>query len=167
MNRARSRIRSGRPRSSGSRNDQRSDLKSSSRSSGSGRGVQLIRRSKFKSYIDHVERGARRNKMEVGKMLLSPVLTSSPCNSLVDNMEVLTPPDSTEKKSASISLSPSPISRKSSPIRSMGDCSSVQHNKGSGDFGPLYRVLVTQLVGVGSAKLAHGRAADIVNETGY
>ena len=169
--RARSRSRSGRPRSSGSRNEQRSDLKSSSRSSGSGRGVKLIRRSKFKSYIDHVERGERRNKMEVGKMLLSPVSTSSPCNSIVDNMEVLTPPDSNEKKSASISLSPSPISRKSSPIRSMGDCSSVQHNKGGEDFGPLYRVLVTQLVGVGlSAKLAHGRAADIVNvwaETGY
>ena len=41
----------------------------------------------------------------------------------------------------------------------------------SAEYGPLYRMLVTQLVGVGLiGKMAHGRAADIVNvwaETGY
>eukprot|EP00092_Neocalanus_flemingeri_P002784 GFUD01002981.1.p1 GENE.GFUD01002981.1~~GFUD01002981.1.p1 ORF type:complete len:779 (+),score=209.75 GFUD01002981.1:40-2376(+) len=117
--------------------------------------------------------------------LLAPVLTSSPYKSSVYKVEVPTSASS-KTTTPSISPTPSPILRKSSPLKTagcsqftnqprlkskLGECSSFLPKLGSGDFGSLYRVLVTQLLGVGlSGKLAHGRAADIVNvwaETGY
>ena len=79
-------------------------------------------------------------------------------------------------RSSSISLSPSPIKQTKKPLSQIvKPDQSIQLqeavSKNSGEYDLLYRVLVTQLVGVGlSGKLAHGRAADIVNvwvETGY
>eukprot|EP00092_Neocalanus_flemingeri_P025448 GFUD01027590.1.p1 GENE.GFUD01027590.1~~GFUD01027590.1.p1 ORF type:complete len:790 (+),score=229.78 GFUD01027590.1:53-2422(+) len=119
------------------------------------------------------------------KNLLAPALTSSPYKSSMHKVEMPTSASS-KTTTPSNSPTPSPILRKSSPLKTaecsqvtnqprlkskLGECSSFLPKLGSGDFGPLYRVLVTQLLGVGlSGKLAHGRAADIVNvwaETGY
>lgn len=66
--------------------------------------------------------------------------------------------------SLSFNLSPSPIMERKSTKSSPSPSSSVQ-------YGPLYMMLVTQLVGAGlSGKMAHDRTAAIVNvwaETGY
>ena len=112
-----------------------------------------------------LSRGDPEDRKSSGSLVA--VLASSPVKK-----EVQTPVR--DDGSMSFTLSPSPILSRKSGVKSK---KSSQPEMGSSitsssaEYGPLYRMLVTQLVGVGlSGKMAHGRGADIVNlwaETGY
>ena len=114
---------------------------------------------------DFLSRGDPEDGKSQGSLVA--VLASSPVKK-----EVETPVR--DDRSMSFTLSPSPILSRKPSVKSkksfqpeMGSSTSSS----SAEYGPLYRMLVTQLVGVGlTGKMAHGRAADIVNvwaETGY
>ena len=110
-----------------------------------------------------VSRGDSEDRKSRGSLVA--VLVSSPVKK-----EVQTPVR--DDRSMSFTLSPSPIlSRKSSVKCKKSSQPEMGSSSSSAEFGPLYRMLVTQLVRVGlTGKMAYGRSAAIVNvwaETGY